>query len=52
MHHYACSESGMLQRKALMAADGTAKEVLDWAKNRLNKFYNPSLHKEALSSFA
>jgi septal ring factor EnvC (AmiA/AmiB activator) len=39
------------QRKAehadyteLMANDGAAKEVLLWAKNRLNKFYNPKLY--------
>merc|ERR1719197_1803407 len=39
------------QRKAehadytqLMANDGAAKEVLGWAKNRLNKFYNPKLY--------
>merc|ERR1740121_3340859 len=31
--------------KELMAADGTAKQVLGWAKNRLNKFYNPKLYK-------
>eukprot|EP00429_Kryptoperidinium_foliaceum_P060830 CAMPEP_0176084616 /NCGR_PEP_ID=MMETSP0120_2-20121206/42344_1 /TAXON_ID=160619 /ORGANISM="Kryptoperidinium foliaceum, Strain CCMP 1326" /LENGTH=619 /DNA_ID=CAMNT_0017418421 /DNA_START=56 /DNA_END=1912 /DNA_ORIENTATION=+ len=31
--------------KELMANDGTAKEVLAWAKNRLNKFYNPRLYK-------
>jgi len=30
--------------KALMAADSMAKEVLGWAKNRLNKFYNPKLY--------
>merc|ERR1719214_450759 len=30
---------------ALMASDGTAKEVLKFAKNRLNKFYNPKLYK-------
>eukprot|EP00445_Apocalathium_hangoei_P015217 CAMPEP_0203869096 /NCGR_PEP_ID=MMETSP0359-20131031/17506_1 /ASSEMBLY_ACC=CAM_ASM_000338 /TAXON_ID=268821 /ORGANISM="Scrippsiella Hangoei, Strain SHTV-5" /LENGTH=729 /DNA_ID=CAMNT_0050787649 /DNA_START=77 /DNA_END=2266 /DNA_ORIENTATION=+ len=30
--------------KALMQADSTAKEVLGWAKNRLNKFYNPKLY--------
>jgi len=30
--------------KDLMASDGTAKEVLAWAKNRLNKFYNPKLY--------
>merc|ERR1719261_1040812 len=31
--------------KELMANDGMAKEVLGWAKNRLNKFYNPKLYK-------
>merc|ERR1719226_303350 len=31
--------------KELMAADSAAKEVLGWAKNRLNKFYNPKLYK-------
>jgi len=30
--------------KALIAADSTAKEVLGWAKNRLNKFYNPKMY--------
>merc|ERR1719163_179009 len=29
----------------LMAADGAAKELLGFAKNRLNKFYNPKLYK-------
>merc|ERR1719476_91625 len=29
--------------KALMAADTKAKEILKFAKKRLNKFYNPSL---------
>jgi len=29
----------------LMAADSTAQEVLEFAKNRLNKFYNPKLYK-------
>jgi len=29
---------------SLMASDGTAKEVLKFAKNRLNKFYNPALY--------
>jgi len=29
----------------LMASDTNAKEVLLWAKNRLNKFYNPKLYK-------
>merc|ERR1719379_468500 len=28
-----------------MASDAQAKEVLLWAKNRLNKFYNPKLYK-------
>merc|ERR1711972_149188 len=31
--------------KALIASDTAAKEVLSWAKNRLNKFYNPKLYK-------
>jgi len=29
----------------LIAADGAAKELLGFAKNRLNKFYNPKLYK-------
>jgi hypothetical protein len=29
----------------LMQSNGAAKEVLDFAINRLNKFYNPKLHK-------
>merc|ERR1719454_2776260 len=29
----------------LMASDGAAKELLGFAKNRLNKFYNPNLYK-------
>jgi len=29
----------------LMASNGAAKEVLSFAKNRLNKFYNPKLYK-------
>lgn len=40
------------QRKAehedyntLMMDDGNAKEVLGWAKNRLNKFYSPKMYK-------
>jgi len=33
--------------KALMAADSAAKEVLTFAKNRLNQFYNPKLFKPA-----
>jgi hypothetical protein len=31
--------------KTLMTNDANAKEVLLWAKNRLNKFYNPKLYK-------
>mmetsp|Transcript_103485 Transcript_103485/g.298031 ORF Transcript_103485/g.298031 Transcript_103485/m.298031 type:complete len:723 (+) Transcript_103485:54-2222(+) len=31
--------------RELMSSDSTAKEVLAWAKNRLNKFYNPKLYK-------
>jgi len=31
--------------KELMASNTAAKEVLGWAKNRLNKFYNPKLYK-------
>jgi len=30
--------------KELMASDTAAKELLKWAKNRLNKFYNPKLY--------
>jgi len=30
----------------LIASDSAAKEVLGFAKNRLNKFYNPKLYKE------
>merc|ERR1719198_919995 len=29
----------------LMASDGAAKDLLGFAKNRLNKFYNPKLYK-------
>merc|ERR1719313_428875 len=29
----------------LMASDAAAKELLAFAKNRLNKFYNPKLYK-------
>merc|ERR1719507_1324403 len=28
--------------KELMSSNGVAKDVLGWAKNRLNKFYNPA----------
>merc|ERR1712050_68294 len=31
--------------KALMASDTAAREVIEFAKNRLNKFYNPKLYK-------
>jgi len=31
--------------KALMASDSAAQEVLAFAKNRLNQFYNPKLYK-------
>merc|ERR1712079_6045 len=31
--------------KALIASDTAAQEVLGFAKNRLNKFYNPKLYK-------
>merc|ERR1719296_350171 len=31
--------------KQLMAQDSAAKELLHFAKNRLNKFYNPKLYK-------
>lgn len=31
----------------LMASNGAAKELLGFAKNRLNKFYNPKLYKGA-----
>jgi len=31
--------------KALIASDGAAQELLAFAKNRLNRFYNPKLYK-------
>merc|ERR1719362_1115693 len=31
--------------KDRMASDSAAKELLEFAKNRLNKFYNPKLYK-------
>merc|ERR1719413_10708 len=34
-----------IEYKELMASDTAAKEVLAFAKNRLNKFYNPKLYK-------
>jgi hypothetical protein len=30
--------------KSLLASDSAAKELLEFAKNRLNKFYNPALY--------
>jgi len=37
---------------ALMASDSAAKQLLDFAKNRLNKFYNPKLYKKPATEFA
>jgi len=34
--------------KELRSSDTTAKEVLLWAKNRLNKFYDPKMYKPPL----
>merc|ERR1719326_1925365 len=31
--------------QSLMASDSAAKELIGMAKNRMNKFYNPSLYK-------
>merc|ERR1719238_1731052 len=31
--------------KALISSDTAAKEIMKFAKNRLNKFYNPKLYK-------
>jgi hypothetical protein len=31
--------------KDLVASNSAAKEILGWAKNRLNKFYNPKMYK-------
>merc|ERR1719359_1911178 len=31
--------------QSLMASDSAAQELLEFAKNRLNKFYNPKLYK-------
>merc|ERR1719328_488625 len=31
--------------KDLMASDSAAKELIGFAKNRLNKFYNPKMYK-------
>jgi len=35
----------------LMAGDAAAKDILAFAKNRLNKFYNPKLYKAPAASF-
>jgi chromosome segregation ATPase len=37
---------------ALMASDAAAKELIEFAKNRLNKFYNPKLYKAPAGGFA
>lgn len=37
---------GSTQQESLMANNNTALEILGIAKNRLNKFYNPAMHKE------
>jgi len=37
--------------QSLMASDAQAKELLEFAKNRLNKFYNPKLYKPPAASF-
>jgi len=34
----------------LMANDAAAKDILAFAKNRLNKFYNPKFYKEPAAS--
>jgi len=36
-----------VEHKELMTSNTAAKELLLFAKNRLNKFYNPKLHKSA-----
>jgi len=33
------------ESSSLMASNGAAKEILGFAKNHLNKFYNPKLYK-------
>jgi len=38
--------------KELMASDTAAKELMKFAKNRLNKFYNPKLYKPPAKVFA
>jgi len=38
-------KSENVEYKDLMASNGNAKDLLHFAKNRLNKFYNPKLYK-------
>merc|ERR1719443_2244851 len=38
--------------KALMAGNAAAKELIGFAKNRLNKFYNPKLYKPPAAALA
>jgi len=38
--------------KSLMAGNAAAKELIGFAKNRLNKFYNPKLYKPPAASMA
>merc|ERR1719329_2138773 len=38
--------------KALMAGNAAAKELIGFAKNRLNKFYNPKLYKPPAAAMA
>merc|ERR1719503_51739 len=33
--------------QSLMANNGAAPEIIGMAKNRMNKFYNPSMYKES-----
>jgi len=40
-------KSENVEYKDLMAQNGAAKELLAFAKNRLNKFYNPKMYKAA-----
>jgi len=37
---------------SLMASDAAAKELIEFAKNRLNKFYNPKMYKPPAAGFA
>merc|ERR1711904_31796 len=38
-------EKAIGKEKELMASDGAAKELLGFARNRMQKFYNPKLYK-------